>query len=133
MAVISNKMVWPIKFKHPVVVTIYGSGNLYCFFIFHAPKLLHIVLVSLVDPRLLPYPPGSLFCSVKFHDHCDRIVVNLFLYLKVYSIIDPMGSVESYVRDVLDLLWWSPSSFPCSAKNCNTEVPCSNQHPREGK
>ena len=37
------------------------------------------------------------------------------------------------MRDFLDILCWIPSSFHLSANNHNTDLPCSNQHPREGK
>ena len=62
-------------------------------------------LVSLVDPRLLPDPPDILFYGAKCHDHCDNIVIDPSLDLKVSSVIDKIYSVELSVIDVLDLLW----------------------------
>ena len=92
-----------------------------------------MIFVSLVDPRLLPHPPDSLFWGVQFRYHCDKIVINTFLDLKMSLVIDPTKSVELAVRDVLGILLWPPSYFPCITNNHNTRLPCSNQHPREGK
>ena len=64
-----------------------------------------MVLVSLFEPRLLPDPPDSIFWGVECLDHCDNIVVNPSLDLKVSFIIYPMESVELAIRDVLVILW----------------------------
>ena len=92
-----------------------------------------MVLVSLVYPRLLPVNPDSLFWGTKCRYRCDNIVVNPLLDLEFSFVIDPMENVELSVRDVIDILWWPPSYFPCITNNRNTEFPSSNQHPEGGK
>ena len=52
-----------------------------------------MVLVRLVDSRVIMDPHGRLFWGVKFHDHCDNIVVNPFLDLKFSFTVYPMDSV----------------------------------------
>ena len=64
-----------------------------------------MVLVSLFEPRLLPDPPDSIFWGVKCIVHCDNIIVNPSLYMKVSFIIDLTESVELAIRDVLVILW----------------------------
>ena len=44
-----------------------------------------------------------------------------------------MGSVESDLRDILDLIWSPPPYFPVSANNSNTEFPRFNQYMKERK
>ena len=46
-----------------------------------------MVLVSLVDPSIIPDTPGSPFWVVGCCDNCDSILVNLFLDLKVSFVI----------------------------------------------
>ena len=65
-----------------------------------------MVIVSLVDPRLLPDSSESILWCVKCCDHRENILVNPYLDLKVYFTIDPMDSVELAAKYVLDILWW---------------------------
>ena len=91
-----------------------------------------MVLCSLVVHMLLPDPLHIIFRDVKFCDHCDNIVVNLFLCMKVSIPVDPMESVELAVKDILYLLWCPTFSCSCNYKKLNNEFPCSNKYPREG-
>ena len=69
-----------------------------------------MIIFSLVNTRLIPGPPGSIFWVVNYFFNCDNIVVNPLLYLKVSFVVDPMDSVESFFRGVLDILFLSPFS-----------------------
>ena len=55
---------------------------------------------------------------------------NSSLDLNFSFVVDPMESLESFVIDVLNILWWTPYYLPCSAKNCNTKFSRSTQHQR---
>ena len=129
---IINKLFQPINSNHPLVVITYVFGNWDYFFILCTPNYVHMVIVSMVDPRIPLDPRYCLFFGIQWCDHCDNIVINPFLDMKVYFIVDPMKSVELFVRDVLGLLLWLPSYLPFSNNNHNTKFPCSNQDPKRG-
>ena len=86
----------------------------------------------MVDPIILPDHHMCLFWGLEYHYHCDNIIVNKSTNMKNSFIVDTMESVESVVRDVLDILWFTPSSCTYSDNNLNTKLPLPNQNKREG-
>ena len=79
----------------------------------------------MIGLRLIPNYPDSRFCCVKWHDNCDKTVVNTYLDLIFFSIVDPMDSVLFSVIDVIDVCWSPPSPCPVGANSGNTKFPLS--------
>ena len=69
------------------------------------------------------YSPDRLFWGMDCCDDFVNIVVNPYLYLKIFLIIDPMDCVELAVRYVLGILFMANLFFPLQFQKLQHQFP----------